>query len=397
MTTQGMALNQSEKTHKKELWYSGTDTLRIGDLVCYNRDYGTAADLEYGRAWQVEKPSATNLNHFAGVISRIPSGGGTGPGKVEIIEPIGGGLVEIYTDQTCVIEATRLTLVADQYEAGADWEGFPVATAMQTVNRGSDSGKVLARFNKPPNIWLVNQLIGGPKGLTQAIWADCAPFDNPYAGTAMFDDFSSFSSSATADEATWQATQQGAGTLALDSAIPGIALADSGSTTQHQGINVQRNSPGLVPIASTNTYFEARVKIVDAYNLVQVVVGLATKDTTAWPNGVISNITTIGALTVGTGNAGLLKFSHQRGGTGGSEVTLATFLEEDTYIKLGFKQTGVTSAAIYVDGAEVAITEVAADLPNALVFPTLVCQSDGTSADPIMHVDWIACGQTITS
>jgi len=52
-----------------------TGTLYNGMAVCYNRDYGTAADVVWGRATRVEKPTTTNSPYFAGLITGLPSSG----------------------------------------------------------------------------------------------------------------------------------------------------------------------------------------------------------------------------------------------------------------------------------------------------------------------------------
>ena len=52
------------------VWYEGSDALSQGEGVCYNTDYGTAANFDGRRANRVERPSSSNNKAFAGVAAR---------------------------------------------------------------------------------------------------------------------------------------------------------------------------------------------------------------------------------------------------------------------------------------------------------------------------------------
>ncbi len=60
------------------VWYEGTDALMQGEGVCYNTNYGTAADADGRRCNRVERPSASNNQAFAGVAARDYSAKSTG-------------------------------------------------------------------------------------------------------------------------------------------------------------------------------------------------------------------------------------------------------------------------------------------------------------------------------
>ncbi len=376
---------------EKKVWYEGSDTIYPGYLVCYNRDYGTAATSEPSRGTRVEKPSAANLHNFAGVVRMGRPTGYTGPCEVPIVVPDANGVVcNIFAAEACTLGTTLLTVQPGSYVAGGIGEGIVIAKAAQTVDRSSTNGLVLAEFVQPKILLpTVERLMYG-NGLS-SFWNDCPCFDYPGKGVALFEDFSNLPSG------VWTATQATAGTWALDTSVPGVCLADCNSGTQHQGINVQRTGgPVIVPLASTVTYFEARIKVVDTAITPQLLVGLATVDTTALPSGAVSNTTCTGGFTVLTTGAGAVTFSHQRGGTGGTSLDLATTLVEATYITLGFKLNGLTSGELWVDGTQLDATTyalTAADIPNAAMVPTFVCQTDSTT-DPILHVDWFAVAQT---
>ena len=54
----------------EEVWYEGTDAVKQGEALCYNTDYGTAADYDGRRCNRVERASTSNNMAFAGVAER---------------------------------------------------------------------------------------------------------------------------------------------------------------------------------------------------------------------------------------------------------------------------------------------------------------------------------------
>ncbi len=222
-----------------------------------------------------------------------------------------------------------------------------------------------------------------------SFWSDCTVFSTGL-GMAYIENWANGVTGYTATQAT-------AGTFAMDTTVPLIALADCNSVTQHQGINVQRTyGPTLVPATGSTIYFEAEIKVVDTYDKVQLLVGLATVDTTALPSGALSNTTNVAAFEILTTAAGALTFAHQVGGTGGTSGALSVSIAEDTYIKLGFKITANTSGTVYTNGTANALALTAADLPTGAMVPTFVCQTDGTN-DPILHIKRYAVAQTVAA
>ena len=139
---------KSEKVSKKRVYYTGSDQLLEGYCLCYDRDYGTAADSDIARAYRVEKPTTANLKYFAGVVSEEDSGK-TGPCWITIIEPqpCPGRLVKVYTDQDCTLGSTKLAVKDASYAAGAAGaSNVTLATAMQTVDRSGTAGTVLGQL-----------------------------------------------------------------------------------------------------------------------------------------------------------------------------------------------------------------------------------------------------------
>lgn len=127
---------------KKRVWYTGDDAVKIGEAFCYDSDRGTAADVDGHRANFVERPSATNNLHFAGVCvdSKSASTGGQG---IEIAVPGSYCLIAVSIDT--VVNETYLTCIAGGDDAGR-WREFGMmgrgsALALQTNTSGNQKSQ----------------------------------------------------------------------------------------------------------------------------------------------------------------------------------------------------------------------------------------------------------------
>jgi len=133
------------------VWFGGSTALKEGQAVCYNWDYGTATAFDGRRFNRVELPSTTNAQYFAGVAARKYSAVSGGQ-LIEIFLP--GSVCNIYAKATCVIGTGLLTFdVTEDYEGyfryeGLDGEGS--AVPMQTVDRGTTAGLVMAKLQQGP-------------------------------------------------------------------------------------------------------------------------------------------------------------------------------------------------------------------------------------------------------
>lgn len=228
------------------------------------------------------------------------------------------------------------------------------------------------------------------------LWADCpllAIRSNPEVGYEVFEDFTNVDA---ATLAGYTATQATTGTWALSTAACGVALADCNSGTQHQGINVQKLGPCFLPAANKDIWFEARIKVVDTAITPQLFVGLADVDNTLVPSGDLdsANSEYIG-FGVETTKAGVMSF-YECKATAELSDSLGTTgtLAEDTWVRVGFKVTGITAIQCYINGIEQTLTNVVASgIPvTDVLTPSFVCQTDSTT-DPILHVDWYRCVQ----
>jgi len=187
----------------------------------------------------------------------------------------------------------------------------------------------------------------------------------------------------------YTATQATAGTFALDDAEGGVALADSNSTTDTQGITVQTGgSAGEAFLTGTAQIlaFEARVKLADVATPPEFFLGLSEIDTTLIASGANSSANHLG-FEITSDSATVIDFHAEVAGTRTSQTSVHTFAD-DTWVKLGFKVVNRSRIEIWVDGVKNA-TQLTAGFPLVEMAPSLVCQSNGTT-DPIVHIDWWA-------
>jgi hypothetical protein len=220
------------------------------------------------------------------------------------------------------------------------------------------------------------------------VWADCpllAAMQDPNVGHDIFEDFNDIDA---ATLAGWTATQATTGTFALADAAGGVALADANSTTQGQGINVQKLGESITPAAGKNIWFEARVKVADTFDKAELFIGLSVTDTTILVTQANTSTDHIGWQCVT--NDGILLFSAEKGGVGATKV--AAPILEDTWINLGFKVNGLDTIEHWAYGAKIGTTHLTANIPIVELTPSFVCQSGGTN-DPILHIDWVKCFQ----
>jgi len=220
------------------------------------------------------------------------------------------------------------------------------------------------------------------------VWADCPTLaidQDPNIAHVIFEDFNNIDA---ATLAGYTATQSGAGTFALSDAVGGVALADCNSTTDTQGINVQKIGECFLPAADKDIWFECRVKVADTIAQAQLFIGLAQTDTTIIASSSNSSTDHIGWQSVS--EDGVLIFSAEKAGTGATKA--AVTLTEDTWLTLGFKVNGLTSIEHWVNGAKIATSHVTANISVLEMTPSFVCQTADTNA-PILHIDWYKCVQ----
>ncbi len=125
------------------VWFNGDGALKEGQGVCYNWDYGTAADYAARRTNEVEVPTILNAPYFAGVAAR-PYSANTGGQFIEIFLP--GSTCNVWTLIDTTIGVGRITCQAGAGVAAAGYwtvTGFPgkgSAIPLQTVT--ASTGKL---------------------------------------------------------------------------------------------------------------------------------------------------------------------------------------------------------------------------------------------------------------
>lgn len=177
-------------------------------------------------------------------------------------------------------------------------------------------------------------------------------------------------------------TQATAGTGAISTVDSGAFILDCNSTTQGQGVQIQRVKSPFVPAANKNLWFECKVKVTDTFDKCQFFAGLAEADTSIIGSGAISTANHIGWLMAASA-AGTATLAGEKASAAGSGAT--TVIPEDTYVRLGFYVEGVTSVTGYVDGVAQSTTLATANIPIVALYPSFVCQTDGTN-DPIVTI-----------
>lgn len=190
----------------------------------------------------------------------------------------------------------------------------------------------------------------------------------------------------------YTATQATSGTFALGNLEGGVALADSGATTDNQGINVQLGGTAgasFVAPALGLLLFEARVKISTAMSSgPQFFAGLWATDTTIIASGALSTSATYCGFSSVTDDGVLLGASGN--GTTAETASSIKTLVADTYVWLGFIIKDRTTITFYVDGVKKDDTNTVSIPTTTAMRPSFVCQSSGT-LQPIMSIDRFRC------
>jgi hypothetical protein len=205
-------------------------------------------------------------------------------------------------------------------------------------------------------------------------------FFDPHLGVLLDEQWQSYDPEATNGD--YVLTQATAGTGAISTAASGVLELDCNSTTQGQGVQIQRVKSAFLPAANKHIWFECKLKVVDTYDKVQLFAGLSEIDTSLIASGANSSANHIG-WEIATAGAGALTFAGEKAGARGTATS--TSIAEDTYISLGFHVNGVTSIQQYINGVATGSEIATANIPVVALYPSFVCQTDDTN-DPILHL-----------
>ena len=251
--------------------------------------------------------------------------------------------------------------------------------------------RTASKFRQQP----VADLAGtaGGAGPSPLIWDGSlwnAVQNDPTLGFAYFDDFLGPIDVTTGDGYTITQVTSGA-ISAVEDEDGGVLLVDSaGNASADDGVNVQLKNCMFKPVAGRTIRFEARVKFNDNSALTsQFAIGLAGVSTALIASGAIED-TVDKCLWFhhGASTADKMSVICSRTSANDTDADKATTVD-DTYIKLGFVINGLTSVQWYADGVLVHTSNVAAQIPNAVMCLSFVAQTEGASKDAEMSVDWV--------
>jgi hypothetical protein len=207
-----------------------------------------------------------------------------------------------------------------------------------------------------------------------SLWNTCPILEADSDPTLLFtinEQWGSYNAQATTGD--YVLTQATTGSAAISTAEQGVLAIDSGSTTANQGANLQRIKSAFYPATGKAIWAEFRVKLVTSLSA-QVFIGLCASDTTIIASGALSIVSAIGFSSI-TGDGVLLQNCTASSTT---TTAAATTLVAGTYQNLGFYFNGST-VQFYVNGAPKG-SAISANVPTGVaLYPSLVCQSNGTT------------------
>lgn len=222
---------------------------------------------------------------------------------------------------------------------------------------------------------------------TGSLWQDCPLLEyihDQSIGVLLDERWQGFNTVSTTGD--WVSTQATSGTAAIDTTAPGRLKIDAGATTSGQGMNLQRTKSAFIPASGKDLWAEFKVLLTASTPPVtkaQLFVGLAASDTTIIASGSQTTNNRIG-WQIQTGENLALTFTVDKAGTG-TTATGAT-LTAATAIRLGFKYDGTADTIQqYINGVATGSAIATTYIPKLVVYPSLVCQSDGTD-QPVLYV-----------
>ncbi len=175
-------------------------------------------------------------------------------------------------------------------------------------------------------------------------------------------------------------TQATTGTAAISTTVPGALLINAGATTANQGVNLQRLKSAFLPAANKSIWAEFYVALTATTPPVtkwQGFIGLAGSDTTLLPSGALTGtVNAIGWYTLATQNLGLTFWADK---AGVNTTKTGTTAVAAVALKLGFRYDGsADTLQQYINGVATGTPIATANIPKLVVYPSFVCQSDGT-------------------
>lgn len=415
----------SSNARRKRVYYSGTSTIREGMPLCYNYDTlnnilgydkGAGGDVtsqttpettadgnqNEGKFMEVENVSVTNKAFFAGVVAGTSYDGITGPKWLDIYEA-NSAIVPVRTDKS-ITALDKLYLEAGESTLVNDSTALPcVAVAVETVDRGSIAGIVLAKLDPIVACDQVETVTAASRTAVQlptaAIWNNFNLDElraNPFAGTLVEADFRR------GDDVPANVYSDATANISVNAEAAG-ALQLLGSA-DNDAVEVQYACP-ILANGGKKWAFEARLKTntVTAEDIGFFLGLLTGQELTG------DLIADNGAAMIDSNHVGFQSFHADTTGidavyTAVGETPIihdadVKALTINVYTTLGMYYDG-TDIRIYVDGVDTADPILAADIiadgddfPEDAVMAATLCTKNGAAEDDVVICDWIRFAQ----
>jgi hypothetical protein len=411
-----------EKTHRKRVYYTGTDVLKHGHALCYDRDNITAvsradgstalgaADESYARAIFVEQPAAGNLANFAGIVAESSETLEAGPRWIDIVEPT-NSLFNVFTEENCTSGVTLLTVKPGSYVLGGAGEGLVVGIARQTVNRSTTNGLVQAQMLGLPDPINVPYGPALPSGTNNSfspvIWETCPWTEmvrNPGLGYTYFDDFASAqvmaSATAQGPHLSYQDTGVTIAPLETSDEVGGvleIANNDADNDEGHFGLGSSALF-NLMKIAATGSkpcWFEARLKKASvADNSLALFVGVGQEgfiaaDALADDTGVPADKDFVGWKVLHADGDALVGSYKKEGQTVQNVSGASAAIAADTYFNAGFFFNGSAVSWVFNGVSLGSVANVAAaTFPDGEEMTPILLSKVGAAVEVACQMDW---------
>lgn len=213
---------------------------------------------------------------------------------------------------------------------------------------------------------------------SQGVWAHAPILENlfdPMLCAYLNEDWQDYETT----NGPYTLTQATSGTAVIDTTAPGRLKMDAGAATANQGAQIQRLKSAWVPAANKSLWAEFLVMLTATTPPVtkcQLFVGLAASDTTIIAGGAMTTNNRLG-FEILTG--GLLQTTITSDKAGTAVTQTGPLLADATPIRLGIHYHGASDTVqYYVNGAPFGTVVATANIPKVAIYPSFVCQSDGT-------------------
>ncbi len=358
--------------------YSGTDELKAGYAVCYDRANATADK----RNAFVTKPSYSNYTDFAGIVSYSVAADSTGSTRVIKIIPFDGTIahgISVWTDEN-VAAGDLLGVTPGEYALSRCVCGQPVAVATEAQDRSGTTAGTVLTYMGPISTLLArgdleakilrffDHFIGDHGAATNGTAEVGAWLTALNSGTLVFADSLTVSDAAAANQAA--------------NGVYKLTAAASASEASFQ----QNGEPWSLAVGK-NMFFRARFST-NAAGLTAtatVALGLTIADTT--PQGSSESDFLQVQTATGIPNVKYCKgTSTVQSFAAGAIMTADVFTEIAILVRV--RSASAVDIHVWRDGVEVSSpTETATEIPTDQSLAFFASVVDSASGQPNIQID----------